>query len=327
MTRYLYGVVALVALHSAALAGPADLFEAKEKDFGVSPKGTMLVHYFRFTNTTKETITLGQPRVSCGCVTPALSTNRVAPGETAAVIAYMDTRRIQYAGVTKTVLVYVPFQSPQFTEVALRVTTVTRDDLMMSPDTIAFGTVTKGKSATATTKVTFTSDPKWEVKGAKSSGAFVKPEFKLVSRTGTIVTYEVTATLDAECPSGNWTSDIFLETSNAAVAKLRIPVSVIVAPAVSASPETVSFGNLKMGNGSEQKVTLTAGAPFKILEVNGAGDDFTVKIDSDVALASHTVTITANPKAAGGLNRTLEIVTDNKEQPKVLVPVTAKVEK
>lgn len=327
MTRYVLGVVALVALNSAAFAGPADLFEAKEKDFGVSPKGTMLVHYFRFTNTTNETLTLGQPRVSCGCVTPALTSNRVAPGETAAVIAYMDTRRIQYAGTTKTVLVYVPFQNPQFTEVALRVTTVTRDDLMMSPDTIAFGTVAKGKGATATTKVTFTSDPNWEVKGAKSTGAFVKPEFKLVSRSGTVVTYEVTANLEKDCPSGNWTSDIYLETSNAAVAKLRIPVSVVVAPAVSASPEAVSFGNMKMGNGSEQKVTLKAGEPFKILAVKGAGDDFTVKVDTDVALASHTVTITANPKAAGGLNRTLEIVTDNKEQPKVLVPVSAKVEK
>lgn len=327
MTRYLLGAVVLVALNSAALAGPAELFAEKEKDFGVSPKGTTLVHYFRFTNTTKETITLGQPRVSCGCVTPALTTNRVAPGETAAVIAYMDTRRIQYAGVTKTVLVYVPFQSPQFTEVALRVTTVTRDDLMMSPDTLAFGTVTKGKGATATTKVTFTSDATWEVKGAKSTGAFVKPEFKLASRSGTVVTYEVTATLEKDCPTGNWTSDIFLETSNAAVAKLRIPVTVLVAPAVSASPEAVSFGNMKMGNGSEQKVTLKAGSPFKILEVKGAGDDLSVKVDTDVALAAHTVTITANPKGAGGLNRTLEIVTDNKDQPKVLVPVVAKVEK
>lgn len=327
MTRYLLGAVALVALNSAALAGPAELFAEKEKDFGVSPKGTTLVHYFRFTNTTKETLTLGQPRVSCGCVTPALTTNRVAPGETAAVIAYMDTRRIQYAGVTKTVLVYVPFHSPEFTEVALRVTTVTRDDLMMSPDTIAFGTVTKGKGATATTKVTFTSDANWEVKGAKSTGAFVKPEFKLASRSGTVVTYEVTATLEKDCPPGNWTSDIFLETSNAAVAKLRIPVAVIVAPAVTALPETVSFGNMKMGDEPEQKVTLKAVTPFKILEVTGAGDDFTVKVDSDVARASHTVTITANPKAAGGLRRTLEIVTDNKDQPKVLVPVTAKVGK
>jgi hypothetical protein len=108
MTRFVLGVAALLSATGFALAGPADLFEEKEKDFGVSPKGTVLVHYFRFTNTTKNTITLGQPRVSCGCVTPALSKNQLAPGETAAVIVYMDTRRILQAGVIKTVIVYVP---------------------------------------------------------------------------------------------------------------------------------------------------------------------------------------------------------------------------
>jgi len=325
MTRFVLGVACALAFGGAALAGPADMFEEKEKDFGVSPKGTVLIHYFRFTNNTKNTVTLGQPRVSCGCVTPALSKNTLAPGETAAVIAYMDTRRIPQAGVTKTVIVYVPFHSPVFEEVALKVTTVTRDDLMMSPDTVAFGAVTRGKGAKATTKVTFTSDANWEVKKASSTGAYVKPEFKLASRNGTTVTYEVTATLDKDCPAGNWMSDIYLETSNAAVAKLRIPVTVNVVQPVAAKPETVSFGDVKMGSAPEQTVTIQAAAPFKILAVKGADDQLQVKIDKDAAQAVHTVVIAASPKAPGGFTRTVEIVTDNKDQPSIIVPVTAKV--
>jgi hypothetical protein len=263
--------------------------------------------------------------VSCGCVTPALSKNQLAPGETAAVIAYMDTRRIQYAGVTKTVIVYVPFHSPTFEEVALKVTTVTRDDLLMSPDTLAFGNVAKGKGGKTTTKVTFTSDANWEVKKATSTGAFVAPEFKLASRNGNVVTYEVTATLDKDCPAGNWMSDIYLDTNNAAVAKLRVPVTVNVVASVAAKPETVSFGNVKMGSAQEQTVTIQSTTPFKILAVKGADDQLTVKIDKDAAQAVHTVVIAANPKAAGGFTRTVEIVTDNKDQPSIIVPVTAKV--
>lgn len=325
MTRFVLGVTCLLAFSGFAAAGPADMFDEKEKDFGVSPKGTILVHYFRFTNNTKNTVTLGQPRVSCGCVTPALTKYSLAPGETAAVIAYMDTRRIPHAGVTKSVLVYVPFHSPNFEEVALKVTTVTRDDLLMSPDTLAYGTVTKGKGAKASTKVTFTSDPNWEIKKASSTGAYVIPEFKLASRNGTTVTYEVTANLDKDCPAGNWTSDIYLETSNSAVAKLRIPVSVNVVAPVAASPETVAFGNVRMGSNPEQKVTIQSATPFKILAVKGADDQLTVKIDKDAAQAVHTVVISASPKAAGGFTRLLEIVTDNKEQPSIVVPVTAKV--
>ncbi|AMV26502.1 hypothetical protein VT84_19035 [Gemmata sp. SH-PL17] len=325
MTRFVLGLVGVLAFNTLAWAGPNDLFTEKDKDFGVSPKGTVLVHYFRFTNTTKETITLGQPRVSCGCVTPALTTNRVAPGETAAVIAYMDTKRIPNAGITKTVLVYVPFTSPTFEEVALKVTTVTRDDLMMSPDTLAFGTVTKGKGAKISTKVTFTSDANWTVNKATSTGGFVSVEAKLNSRSGSIVTYDVTATLDKECPAGNWTSDIYLETSNTAVAKLRIPVTVAVSAAVAASPEIVAFGSVKMGSASEQKVTIQSATPFKILEVKGADEQLSVKVDKDSAKPVHTVVIAANPAAAGGFTRSVEIVTDNKDQPSIIVPVTAKV--
>lgn len=326
MTRFALGLVGVLAFSTVVLAGPGDLFVEKEKDFGVSPKGTVLVHYFRFTNTTKETITLGQPRVSCGCVTPALTTNRVAPGETAAVIAYMDTKRIPNAGITKTVLVYVPFQSPKFEEIALKVTTVTRDDLMMSPDTLAFGNVAKGKGATVSTKVTFTSDSKWNINKASSNGGFVNVEAKLASRSGSIVTYDVTATLDKECPVGNWTSEVHLETSNSAVAKLRIPVSVTVAAAVAALPERVSFGDVTMGAATqEQTVTIQGIVPFKILEVKGADDQLTVKVEKDSAKPVHTVVIAANPAAAGGFTRSVEIVTDNKDQPTIIVPVTAKV--
>jgi hypothetical protein len=325
MTRFVLGIVGVLSFGGLALAGPGDLFEEKEKDFGVSPKGTVLVHYFRFTNTTSQAITVGQPRVSCGCVTPALTANRVAPGETAAVIAYMDTRRIPQAGVTKTVTVFVPFFTPNLEEVSLKVTTVTRDDLFMSPDAIALGTVTKGKGATATTKVTFTSDPNWTIKKATSTGGYVDPTFKLAARNGNQVTYEVTATLDKDCPAGNWVSDVHLETSNAAVAKLRIPVSVNVVAPVAARPGVVSFGDLRMGTSEEQTITLQSGTPFKILEVKGADEQLRVKVDSGVAQATHTVVISASPKAMGGFKRTVEILTDNKEQPKVIVPVTAKV--
>ncbi|MBY0514607.1 MAG: DUF1573 domain-containing protein, partial [Gemmataceae bacterium] len=158
-----------------AWAGAGDLFPEKVKDFGVSPRGPVLVHYFRFTNTTGQPLTLGQPRVSCGCTSAAVTTSRVAPGETAAVVAYMDTRRITTPYTTKSVIVYVPVSvGNNFEEVSLRVQTVCRDDLMMSPDTLAMGTVKQGETGKATTKVTFTSDPNWQVTDATSTGRFVE---------------------------------------------------------------------------------------------------------------------------------------------------------
>jgi hypothetical protein len=324
MNRLAFALVALLGTTAPAWAGPGDLFTEKAMDFGVSPKGTVLVHYFRFTNNTNQTLTLGNPRVSCGCVSAAVSKNSVAPGETAAVIAHMDTRRIPTPNAVKSVIVYVPFLAPNFEEVALRVQTVTRDDLMMSPDVLSFGSVKAGTGGKVSTKVTFTSDPNWKVTEATSTGGYVKAEFKEESRGGNFVTYEVTATLDKECPAGNWVSDIHLKTSNPAVAKLRIPVNVNVTQAAIRS-ESAAFGDLPVGVETEKKITLKSGTPFKILEVKGADEQLKVVVSQSEASQTHTIILAANPQKLGGFTRNVEIVTDNKDQPKLVIPVTAKV--
>lgn len=310
---------------ASAWAGPGDLFTEKVHDFGTTPKGPVLVHYFRFTNNTKQTLNLGTPRVSCGCVSASVNTNKVAPGETAVVIAQMDTRRIPTPNVTKSVIVYVPFLSPTQEEVALRVQTVCRDDLFMSPDTLAFGAVKAGEGGKVSTRVTFTSDPNWKVTEVTSTGAFVKAEFKEESRAPGLVTYEVTAVLDKACPVGNWISDIHLKTSNKAVEKLRVPVTVNVTQPFAITPDAAAFGSLRMGDSVEKTITLKSGAPFKILEVKGADDQLKVTVGKSDASPEHTIVVAANPKSPGGFTRTVEVVTDNKDQPKVIIPVTAKV--
>jgi hypothetical protein len=217
-----------VTVGSAAAATPAELFAEKVHDFGPTPRGPVVVHYFRFTNTTNQTLTLGQPRVSCGCVSASVSQNTVAPGQTAAVIAQMNTNRAGPAGVLKAVTVYVPFVAPSPTEVSLRVQAVIRDDLILSPDTVNLGSVRKGQGAVGQTKVTFLSDPNWQVTEVTSSGAFVKAEAKLESRNGAMVTYVLNASLDKDCPAGYWIADLTLKTNNPAVASVRVPVTVTV---------------------------------------------------------------------------------------------------
>ena len=175
--------------------------------------------------------------------------------------------------------------------------------------------------------MTFTSDPKWEIKESTSTGGYVAVEHKLESRVGNTVTYDVTAILDKDCPAGNWTADINLKTSNTAVASLRVPVTVNVNAPVAVSPEAVQFGNVSIGNATEKRVTLQSGTPFKILEVKGADDQLGVKVESDESKAIHVITLSASPKLQGGFVRNVEIVTDNKEQPKVIIPVAAKVVK
>src|SRR5262245_23724738 len=120
MTRILMAVTAFAMSAGIAAAGPNDYFSEKVKDFGVSPRGPVLTHFFFVTNTSKQNVTLGQPRVSCGCTSAHVYQAVLKPGESTAVAAYMDTRRITYSNSVKAVTVYVPFLQPTFEEVQLK---------------------------------------------------------------------------------------------------------------------------------------------------------------------------------------------------------------
>src|SRR4051812_46539353 len=99
MRRTLWSLFALVILSAPALAGAADYFTEAGKDFGPTPRGPVLVHYFTITNTTDKVVNIGQARVSCGCVSATVMQNVLQPGQSTVVHAAMDTRRIPAAYV------------------------------------------------------------------------------------------------------------------------------------------------------------------------------------------------------------------------------------
>jgi hypothetical protein len=315
----------LLTAATVAQAGAQEYFSETSKDFGITPRGPVLTHYFPVKNTSNATVTIGQPRVSCGCVSASVVKNQLAPGESTAVVAFMDTRRIPQANVVKQVTVYVPFLSPVLEEVNLTVRSIARDDLVLTPDTLALGTVRKGQGGKATVKVTFYSDPNWRILEATSTGIYIKPTATEVGRQGTQVTYDVVAELDPACPVGNWTADVWLKTTGAGVDKLRIPVTVNVVAPIALNPEAVRFGDVTEGATTTQKVILQGSAPFKVMEVKGTDGQIKATPASKDARPVHILNLEFTPSAAGDLTRMLEVVTDSKEQPSVSIPVSAKV--
>lgn len=319
----LAGLVGLLAAGSAR-AGAADYFRETVKDFGTTPRGPVLVHYFAVANTSAQPVTIGQPRVSCGCVSASVLNPQLAPGQATAVVAYMDTNRIPTPGVTKSVTVYVPFLAPVAEEVQLRVQTVTRTDLMINPDTVALGAVRFGQGGAATIKVSFLSDPNWQITEAKSTGVYLKPTVK---PAGTPGTYDLTVALDPACPVGNWTADIHLTTTGAGVEKLRVPVTVAVTAAISVNPQAVAFGDVPAGKPAEKQVILQSPTPFAVKEVKAAAPGLTVKPVADGARPTHILKLSFSPTAAGPAKSAFEVLTDSKDQPVVRVPWTANVVK
>jgi Protein of unknown function (DUF1573) len=328
MRRALVAIILLSFAASRADAGAKDYFSEFEKDFGPTPRGPVLVHYFSVSNTTKNAVTIGTPRVSCGCVSAHVMHANLAPGESTVVTAYMDTKRILNLNTTKSVIVYVPFLAPRAEEVTLKVQCVARDDLFLSKAELAMGEVQKGKSTTVTTKVTVTNQAKWEVSDIASTGKFVTGSFKLLKREAAETTYEVSAKLDANCPAGNWTSELFLKTNVAGLERIRVPVTVnVAATAIAATPEAVTIADLKEGSAHETKLELKGVHAFKILAVNGSDAEVGVKAQASDSRATHTLLFTVKPSKTGDLKRSIEVLTDHKDMPKLTIPFEAKVGK
>jgi len=330
MIRFACSLVLLTGLAASARAGAPDYFPETAKDFSTTSIGPVLVHYFPIKNTSKDTVQLGTPRIGCGCVAATLLKNTLAPNETTYVAAYMDTKKIptHQRNTFKTVTVTVPFLTPVQEEVVLRVSCVAREDLFFSPDSFSFGTVQKSAGGKSTMKVTLYNHPKWEIAEAKSTGKFVKVEAKEVSRQGAEVSYQVTATLDADCPMGNWMSEVFLTGNAAGMSKIRIPVTVQVSESIAVSPSEVKFGELPMSEKpSTQQIMLTGKDPFKILEVNVPEGAVTVTQVTEGTRASHVLKVNLAAGTEGEVKRTIEILTDSKTQPKLIVQVSGLVKK
>jgi len=329
MLRALCAAAGLAALTAPAhAAGIDEMFSEKSTDFGPTPRGPVLVHYFYVKNTTQQPLNLGTARVSCGCVSAHVLNYTLAPGETTAVMAQMDSRRIPRSYQPWVVTVFVPVYGPQPREMQLTVQAVAREDLHFTESSFAFGTVKKGKGATAATKVTFQSDPNWTVDEVTSTGSHVKAAAKLAGRNGNEVTYDVTATLDPTCPAGNWTAEVYLKSKTPGLEKLRIPVTVNVQAPITVTTDTAQ-APVKVGEPATREIVLKSADPFKVLGIKGkeAGDDVIVPAAAADAKEAkeHRLAVKLAPNKVGPFTRTFVVTTDLKDQPTVEVELKATV--
>lgn len=330
MLRSMMAIIAAVTIVGAVQADAKSYFKHTEYDYGVSAVGPVLEHYYPITNTSKNTVTMGQPRIQCGCVSVVLLKGTLEPGETTYLITSMSTAKIpmQQIGQSKSVTVHVPFVSPVLEEVATKVTVVARPDMIWSTtDGLGFGTVAVGKTAKASMKVTLYGNAKWEISKTESGGKFVAAEAKVISQTGSETTYEISADLKNDCPAGRWMTEVMLKTNALGIEKMRIPVMVNVVPAISTSPGTLQLGSVPMGGVQTRDVLLTGLLPFKVLEVKGGDEQVKASSQTEGARNQHTIKVSIKTGTEGDIVRELKILTDSKDMPTVLLPVSATVKK
>jgi hypothetical protein len=319
-----YSLVMFAGLLLAGSAGAATwadgLFDELSKDFGSVPRGPTLQHPFHLVNKTKSTVHISGVRVSCNCTSATALKSTLAPGEDTVVQASMDTSR--FSGV-RTVTIYVQFDSPAAEEVRLWVQANSRDDVSVSPDTLAFGQTKRGSTPTSTVTVTFLGTNQAQITEVQSESNYISTTLKEVARKNTEVSYELTAKVRADTPVGKWYTDVWLKTNLQAMPKVRVPLTVEIESALSIG--NVAFGQVKEGAEAERKTVVRGVKPFRITKVEGTDDEVTVRDSATDAKPVHVLTVTLKAAKAGDWSRTLKVVTDLGEEGEIEFEAKAQV--
>ncbi len=315
MFRYGWVLVASVCLAGPASAGSwADaMFEDLSKDFGSVPRGPAVAFPFRFTNNTGQHVHVSGVRVSCGCTSAQALQQDLAPGESSAIQASMDTRR--FFGL-KSVTIYVTFDQPHWEEVRLWVQANGRDDITISPEAFALGRAKHGTNPSASVTVRFLGDSQTQILEVQRESNYVQTTVKEVQRDTSGVSYEVTASIRPDTPAGKWYTDLWLKTNNASM-RVRVPLTVEIEPNLDVKPVAVALGDVKPGVATERKIIIRGANPFRITKVQGTDEQLTVKDSTPESNAVHVLTLTFKPKVAGELNRKLKVQTDLKQDGEV----------
>jgi hypothetical protein len=316
MFRYSLAFLACLGLTGTASAATwADaMFEELSKDFGSVPRGPTLQHPFRLVNKTGSTVSIASVRVSCGCVTATALKGVLAPGEETVVLAQMDTRR--FSGV-KTVTIYVQFDRPAWEEVRLWVQANSRDDISVTPDAFAFGRAKRGSVPAGTVTVTFLGDGQSQITGVQAESNYVQTRVRELSRQDGEVSYELTARLRPDVPVGKWYTDVWLQTNNPALPRVRVPLTVEIESALSISPARVQFGAVPVGGEAERRVMLRGVRDFRVTSIRGTDAEVQVRDSTRDRKPVHVLTITLRGDKAGAVNRTLRVITDLPEEAEI----------
>jgi hypothetical protein len=298
-------VLGLCTSSAASAASWADgMFEELSKDFGSVPRGPTLSHPFRLTNNTSSPVHIAGLRVSCGCTSATALRADLAPGESTTIVAQMDTRK--FAGV-KAVTIFVQFDQPRWEEVRLWVQANSRDDMLITPDSLAFGNVRRGARAVATVDISFLGYGQWQITDARCDSNYVLTTVQELQRADSEVSYRLTARVRADTPVGRWYTDVWVTTNNPAMPRVRVPLTVEVEAPLTLSPAGVVLGQVKAGAAAERKVILRGAKPFRVTRVLGTDDLLAVRDSTTESKAVHVLTVTVHTPRAGEFNRPINV--------------------
>lgn len=309
--------------NSWALKMFSELGTERSHNFGNVALHAETIHRFAFKNIYKEDIVLASaPQSNCSCTKPSASKMVIKSGETAEIIAQVDTSGKTHTGQRKAT-VTVRFSKPRYAEVQLQIAAYIRTDVIFEPGAVEFGGVGQGTSVSKKVYLQYNGNRAgWSLTGLKNTDTGVKAVAQEVPRQNGRKTYEVTVTLKDTAQPG-YVNDLLRFNTNdgGANGQIFIPIRAQVLAPLSAKPSYFQLGVVHPGEQISKNLVIRGSSPFRIEKITSTDPRMkflTANQESVVHVISVTFSADENP---GAIHQMISVLTSQKEMPEVDISV------
>jgi hypothetical protein len=285
----------------------AKVIEERSFDFRTVGRGTKCEHHFEIKNPLSVPIHVKAVRSSCGCTSPTLTKDTIAPGETSAVIAVFNTS--SFVG-KKSATITVVFDKPYFSEVQLKVSGYIRTDVTFDPPEVAFGEFAAGDEREQEIVITHTGNTKWAITDVRSHCDHLRVRLDTPERTGNQVRYRMVVQTKSTIPEGDLRERLTLISNDRNFPTTEMTIEGRVRETLSVSPAAVNLGSTAPDGIVEQRLVVKGEDPFEIREVVCSDNRFSFEIPEGKKKLHFVKLRFEGDGGEGDITQSVKIVTD-----------------
>lgn len=301
-------ILSLVGLAPCAAQDWAKkMFTEFDHDFGIVAQGKNPVFKFKITNHYEETIRIQGVTSSCGCTTATLSKTELGKLEEGELICRFNSN----VGLGfKQATITVRFAEPFVGEVQVAVRGTIRNDVLVEPAQLDFGSFSPEKSPRIATSLTQFANVNWRIKDVRSLYPHVGVTLNQRYRGRDKVIYDLTASIKPSATPGRIQSElVVIATDGRTDSQIRIPITGKISSPLTINPDILTLTGVKQGAEVTRRIILKADREFKLLDVTCENRNFTVRA-GDQSRKVHFIEVVYTGQDPGTYETELTFVTD-----------------
>ncbi len=301
----------------------SELGTVRTHDFGSVALHAEVERRFAFKNIYKEDVVISSVSSNCGCTKASASKTIIRSGETAEIIARVDTSGRQHTKGRKATITVV-FSKPALAEVQMQVKTYIRADVGFDPGSIEFGTTTQGKSVVKRAYLQYEGRSDWALIGVQKTNPGIRAEAREARRTATGVVYEILVELKANAEPGYIHDLLKFKTNDPdpATASIFLPIRGVVTAPLTAKPSYLQLGVVPKNTTITKNLVVCGATPFQVLRVDSKDKRMSF-LKTDLKRTVHVIPVTFRAGAqTGAISETIVVATSQKNEAPLRVVAT-----